>query len=188
MEFSLNMKKYKILLIVLSILNTHVSAVVLPKDILSIKQSFDKVGATSCSQALAETLHFLAKGRAISNNRQWSTSNTNKKPISLDFLISGTKDNYSTSGSIILVPIENQCLGTYVYSYVAPSENCKTYIQKEGFDGPDWNQDLTDPNGDSGKVYFLSLKKNNGLNFILNDVAGGCSLTKRENLFLDITK
>jgi hypothetical protein len=161
---------------------------VLPKDILAIKESFDKVGATSCSQALAETLHFLAKGRSIMNNRQWSTSDTNKKAISIDFLISGTKSDYSTSGAIVLTPVGNKCVGTYVYSFVAPSENCKTYIQKAGFDSPDWSQDMTDPNGDGGTAYFLSVKKNSGLNFILNDVAGGCSLTKRETLNLDATK
>lgn len=165
------------------------SAGVLPKDILAIKGSFDKVGATSCSQALAETLNFLAKGRSITNNRQWSTSDTNKKPISIDFLISGTQSDYSTSGAIVLAPVGNKCVGTYVMSYVAPSESCKTYIQKEGFNSPEWNQDLTDANGDGGKVYFLSVKNNpNALNFILNDVAGGCSLTKRETLNMDATK
>ena len=161
---------------------------VLPKDILSIKESFDKVGATSCSQALAETLHFLAKGRSISNNSQWSTADTNKKSISIDFLISGTKSDYSASGAIVLTPTGNKCVGTYVYSFVAPSENCKIYIQKAGFDGPDWSQDIADPNGDGGTAYFLSVKKNGGLNFILNDVAGGCSLTKRETLTLDAGK
>jgi hypothetical protein len=167
---------------------SNVFAGVLPKDILSIKESFDKVGATSCSQALAETLHFLAKGRSISNNKQWSTSDTNKKPISIDFLISGTKSDYSTSGAIVLTPTGNKCVGTYVYSLVAPSENCKTYMQKAGFDGPDWSQDMTYPNGDGGTAYFLSVKKNSGLNFIFNDVAGGCSLTKRETLMLDAGK
>ena len=75
---------------------SNASAGVLPKDILAIRDAFDKVGATSCSQALAETLHFLAKGRSISNNRQWATSDTNKKPISIDFLISGNTSDYST--------------------------------------------------------------------------------------------
>lgn len=172
----------------LGITITNASAGVLPKDILTIKTSFDKVGATTCSQSLAETLHFLAKGRAISNNRQWSTSDTNKKPISIDFLISGTQSDYSTSGAIVLAPVGNKCIGTYVYSYVAPSENCKTYMQKSGFDGPKWIQDMTDSNGDGGNVYFLSIKDNNALNFIFNDVAGGCSMTKRETLNLDATK
>ena len=135
---------------------SNVFAGVLPKDILSIKESFDQVGATSCSQAIAETLHFLAKGKPISNKRQWSTSDTNKKSISIDFLISGTKSDYSTSGAIVLSPMGNKCVGTYVYSFVAPSENCKTYIQKSGLDGPDWSQELTDQNGDGGTVYFLS--------------------------------
>ena len=183
------MKRKPIFLFVCSmVLTTITSAAVLPKDILSIKESYDKVGATNCSQALAETLNFLAKGRSMDNNKQWSTSDTNKKPISIDFLISGTKTDYSTSGSIVLTPVGNKCFGAYVYSFVAPSENCKIYIQKEGFDSPDWVQEMTDPNGDGGTVYFLSPKKNNGLNLILNDVAGGCALTKRETLFLDSTK
>ena len=165
------------------------TAGVLPKDILAIKASFDKVGATTCSQALAETLNFLAKGRSIGNNRQWSTSDTNKKPISIDFLISGTQNDYSTSGAIVLTPAGDKCFGAYVYSLVAPSENCKTYMQKAGFNEPNWSQDMTDPNGDGGKFYFLSVKNNpNTLNFIFNDVAGGCSMTKRETLFLDATK
>lgn len=183
------MKRQAAFFIALSIaVASTASAGVLPKDILSIKESFDQVGATSCSQALAETVHFLAKGRPVSNNKQWSTSDTNKKPISIDFLISGTKSDYSTSGAIVLTPVGNKCFGTYVYTLVAPSENCKTYMQKAGFDGPDWSQNMTDSNGDGGTAYFLSVKKNSGLNFILNDVAGGCALTKRETLFLDASK
>jgi len=164
------------------------SAGVLPKDILAIKASFDKVGATSCSLALAETLNFIAKGRTVAYNKQWSTSETNKKSISIDFLIEGTQSDYSFFGAIVLTPVGNECVGTYVYSFVAPSENCKTYMQKAGFDGPEWTQNLTDPNGDGGNVYFLSVKKNNALNFIFNDVAGGCSMTKREILNLDAAK
>ena len=167
---------------------SEVFAGVLPKDILAMKASFDKAGATSCSQGLAETLHFLAKGRSVSVNKQWSTSDSNKKPISVDFLITGNQNDYSTSGAIVLTPVGNKCVGTYVYSFVAPSENCKTYMQKAGFDGSDWTQDLVESNGDGGKVYFLSIKNNNALNFIFNDVAGGCSMTKREPLNLDITK
>ena len=158
---------------------------VLPKDISEIKSTFDKEGATSCSQSMAETLHFIAKGRAITVNKQWATSNTNKKPISVDFLVSGTKSDYSMNGAVVLTPVENQCIGSYVYNFVAPSENCKTYMQKEGFDGPEWTIDITDPNGDGGSVYFISLKSNAGLSFVLNDVAGGCNFRKRETLFLN---
>lgn len=183
------MKKKAIVFCVLGVMATsNAVAGVLPKDVMSIKESFDKVGANTCSLALAETVNFIAKGRSISNNKQWYTSDTNKKPISIDFLIAGTKNDYSISGAIVLTPVGNQCLGSYVYSFVAPSENCKTYIQKQGFDGPDWQQDMTDPNGDGGTVYFLSVKTNQGLNFIFNDVAGGCSLTKRETLRLDVKK
>lgn len=163
-------------------------ASVLPKDILSIKDSFDKNGATSCSQVLGETLHFIVKGRPITYSKQWSTVDTNKRPISIDFLISGTKDDYSTSGAIVLTPVGNKCHGAYVYSFVAPSENCKTYIQKAGFDSADWVKDIVEPNGDGGAVYFLSTKNSNNLNFILNDVAGGCAFTKRETLQLDTKK
>ena len=163
-------------------------AAVLPKDVAAVRESFDKVGATSCSLALAEALNFLAKGRAITSNRQWNTGDPNKKPISVDFLIAGTKSAYSSSGAIVLAPTGSKCTGNYIVTYVAPSENCKAYMQKEGFDGPDWNQDIVDPNGDGGQVYFLSPKKNNGLNFIFNDVAGGCSVTKRETLTVDIAK
>jgi len=164
------------------------TAEILPKDVLAIKAAFDKAGATSCSQALAETLSFIAKGRSISNNRQWSTTETNKKPISIDFMISGTQNDYSYSGSIVLAPVGNNCVGTYVYTYVAPSENCKIYIQKAGFDGANWSQDMTDKNGDGGNAYFLSVKTNNNLNFIFNDVAGGCSMTKRETLSFEASK
>ena len=165
------------------------SAGVLPKDVLAIKNDFDKTGATKCSQAIAETFHFLAKGRAFSINRQWSTSDTNKKPIGLDFMISGTKGDYSYVGAIYLAPVGDRCIGTYVYSYVAPSQNCKVHMQKAGFDGPDWKQlGKTYPNGDGGSTYFVSLKKSPALNFIFNDVAGGCSLTKREPLDFDAGK
>lgn len=158
------------------------SAGVLPKDVLAVKNDFDKAGATRCSQAIAETFHFLAKGRPFSYNRQWGTSDTNKKPVGLDFMITGTKSDYSLIGAIYFTPVGDRCIGTYVYSYVAPSQNCKVHMQKAGFDGPDWKLDATYPNGDGGSTYFVSLKKNPALNFIFNDVAGGCSLTKREPL------
>lgn len=164
------------------------SAGVLPKDVLAIKNDFDKVGATKCSQAIAETFHFLAKGRPFTTNRQWGTSDTNKKPISLDFMIAGTKSNYSYVGAIVFIPLGDRCVGNYVYSYVAPSQNCKVYMQKDGFDGPDWKAGVTDPNGDGGSAYFLSVKTDSSLKFIFNDVAGGCSVTKREPLNFDAGK
>lgn len=161
-------------------------AAILPKDVLAVKNSFDKVGATSCSTALAETVNFIAKGRPFTDNKQWSTADTNKKTISIDFLITGDTDTYSKAGSIVLTPVSNKCVGTYVYSWVTPAKNCKEYIQKGGYDGEAWNQDLEDFNGDGGKSYFLSVKKNASLNFIFNDVAGGCSVTKRETMALDM--
>lgn len=164
------------------------SAGVLPKDVLAVKNDFDKAGATRCSQVIAETFHFLAKGRAFSINRQWGTTDTNRKPISLDFMITGTKSDYSLIGAIDLAPVGDRCIGTYVYSYVAPSQNCKAYMQKAGFDGPNWKLGKTYPNGDGGSAYFLSVKTDSSLNFIFNDVAGGCSVTKREPLDFDAGK
>ncbi|HTO18872.1 MAG TPA: hypothetical protein VL129_06970 [Pseudomonas sp.] len=164
------------------------AATVLPKNILSIKQHFDNVGATTCSGAISETLSFLAKGRDFSSNKAWSTENTNIKPIVVDFLISGTESNYSSSGTVVITPVEKQCVGAYVVTYVAPTPSCMAYIQKHGFDGAGWRQKLTDPNGDGGKTYFLSVDDSPGLNFIFNDVAGGCSITKRETLSLDAKK
>lgn len=165
---------------------TNVPADILSKDVVAIKEAFDKVGATSCSESMAGFLQFLAKGRSISSNRQWGTVEPSKSTISVDFLISGTKNDYSYFGSIVLAPVGTKCKGNYVYSYVAPSQNCKAYMEKEGFTGSDWTEDMTDTNGDGGNYYFLSVKKSPALNFIFNDVAGGCSVTKREVLNKDM--
>ncbi len=178
----------KLMPLVCLVVAQHASAGVLPKDVLAVKDGFNKVGATKCSQAMAETLHFLAKGRPFVDNRQWNTSDTNNKPISLDFVISGTKNDYSHVGAIYLLPVGGQCRGMYVYTLVAPSQNCKTYMQKAGFEGSDWKKETTDPNGDGGSAYFVTVKNNRALNLIFNDVAGGCSLTKREPLNLDAEK
>lgn len=161
---------------------------VLPKDVLAVKDDFDKVGAKKCSQAMAETLHFLANGRPFMQTSQWATSGTNNSPISLDFMITGTKKDYSRVGAIYFSPIGDRCRGMYVYTIVAPSQNCKTYMQKTGFEGPDWKKEITKINGDGGEAYLLSLKNSPSLNFIFNDVAGGCALTKREPLNMDAGK
>jgi hypothetical protein len=160
-------------------------AEVLPKDVIEVKDTFDNKGATSCSQAMADTINFLANGRAFNYNALWGNTDTNNKPISVDFLISGSKDEISSNGSIVLIPIKDKCVGVYVYSYVAPSHNCKIYMQKTGFDDKDRNQTTTYNNADGGTAYFLALKNINNINFIFNDVAGGCSLTVREMLTLD---
>lgn len=166
----------------------HSLAGVLPKDVLVVKDGFDKVGAKRCSQAMAETLHFLANGRPFMRTSQWANSDTNNSPIGLDFMIAGTKKDYSRVGAIYFLPVGDRCRGTYVYTIVAPSQNCITYMQKAGFEGPDWKKEITQINGDGGKTYLLSLKNSPSLNFIFNDVAGGCALTKREPLNMDAGK
>ncbi len=163
-------------------------AEVLPKDVLEVKDTFNKKGATSCSQAMADTINFLANGRTFTYNALWGTTDANSKPISLDFLIHGSKDEFSSNGSIVLIPIREKCIGVYVYSYVAPSHNCKIYMQKTGFDDKNMNQTSTNSNGEGGSVHFVSLKDINNINFIFNDVAGGCSMTVREMLTLDAKK
>ncbi len=165
-----------------------VFAEVLPKDVAEVKETFDKKGATSCSQAMAETINFLANGRPFSYNAVWGNSDANSKPIALDFLISGSKDEISSNGSIFLVPNKEKCSGVYVYYYVVPSHNCKTYMQNTGFDDKERNHTTTYNNGDGGIAYFLSLKNVNNLNFIFNDITGGCSLTIREMLSIDAKK
>ena len=167
---------------------TTAFAEILPKDVIEVKDTFDKNGASSCSKALADTINFLADGRAFTYNALWGTEDTNKKPISLDFLISGGKGDYSGSGSIVLIPIGDKCIGAYVLSFVAPSHNCEIYMKKVGADGQDWNHNSKYNNGDGGTAYFSTLKNNSNANFIFNDVAGGCSMTKREMINLEVKK
>lgn len=165
-----------------------VFAAVLPKDVVEVKETFEKNGATSCSKAIADTIDFLADGRTFTYNALWGTTDTDKKPITLDFLIRGVKGDYSSNGSITLLPTGDHCIGVYVYSFVAPSRDCSTYIHTIGADGRDWNQSSSYSNGDGGMDYFMSLKNNSNVNFIFNDVAGGCSVTKREMVDLKIQK
>ena len=162
-----------------------ISAEVLPKDVIEVKEVFNKNGATSCSQAMADTINFLAHGRSFTYNALWGTTDADNKPISMDFSIYGSKDDYSSNGSIVLIPIRDKCIGVYVYSYVAPSHNCTAYIQKTGFDNKEMIHNSTTNNGEGGTVHFLSLRNIHNINFIFNDVAGGCSLTIREMLTLD---
>jgi hypothetical protein len=166
----------------------NVFAEVLPKDVVEVRETFEKNGATSCSKAMADTINFLADGRTFTYNALWGTMDANKKPITLDFLISGSKGDYSSNGSITLMPVGDQCVGVYVYSFVAPSRDCKTYIHTIGADGRDWNQSSKYNNGDGGTAYFLTMKKESSVNFIFNDVAGGCSVTKREMIDLKAQK
>lgn len=166
-----------------------VFAVVLPKDVVEVRETFEKNGATSCSKAVADTINFLADGRAFTFNALWGTTDPNKKPVTLDFVIKGSKvGDYSNAGSITVAPIGDQCVGVYVFSFVAPSRDCKTYIHTIGADGRDWNQSFTYDNGDGGKAYFMTFKDNSSVNFIFNDVAGGCSVTKREMINLKAQK
>lgn len=163
-------------------------AEVLPKEVIEVKDTFDKKGATSCSAAMADTMNFLANGRTFTYNALWGTTDANNKPVSLDFLIYGSKDELTSNGSIVLIPIKDKCIGVYVYSYVAPSHNCDIYMQKTGFDDKKRYQTSTYKNGDGGTARFLSLTNINNLNFIFNDVPGGCSLTIREMLALEAKK
>ena len=166
----------------------NVLAEVLPKDVVEVRETFEKNGAKSCSKGIADTINFLADGRAFTYNALWGTTDANKKPLTLDFLITGSKGDYSSNGSITLVPMGEQCVGVYVYTFVAPSRDCKTYIHTIGADGRDWNQSSSYSNGDGGKAYFLTLKNESNVNFIFNDVAGGCSVTKREMINLKANK
>ena len=163
-------------------------AEVLPKDVIEVRNIFDRNGATSCSKAMADTINFLADGRTFTYNALWGNTDTNKKPITLDFLISGNKVDYSSSGSIILIPIGGQCVGAYETSFVAPSHDCKTYIHNIGADGKGWIQNTPSNNGDGGTAYFQMLRDNSNIVFIFNDVAGGCSVMKREMLNLNAQK
>ncbi len=166
-----------------------VFADVLPKEVSQVKEIFDKHGATSCSQAMAETINFLVNGRVFTFNALWSNQNTNKNPISVDFLISGTKNDYSYTGSIVLLPVGDKCVGAYVYSFVEPTHNCKNYMRKIEFDGSVKNLNSAYYlNGDGGSAYFMTVMDNSSLHFIFNDVAGGCSVTKREMLNIDAKK
>lgn len=160
-------------------------AEVLPKDVAEVRDTFEKNGATSCSKAMSDTINFLADGRPFTFNALWGTTDAADRPVTLDFLISGSKGEYSSSGSIVLIPMGAQCVGNYVYSFVAPSRDCKTYIHTIGADGRDWNRSSSYQNGDGGTAYFLTMKNNSGVNFTFNDVAGGCSVTKRE--MIDLT-
>lgn len=169
-----------------SLVSAH--AEVLPKDVMEVKDFFDKKGATSCSQAMADTINFLANGRTFNYNALWGNTDTDNKPISLDFLISGGKDEMSSNGSIVLLPKGEKCEGVYVYSYVSPSHSCKIYMQKAGFAEEGKYETTSYKNGDGGAAYFLSPKNINNLNFIFNDVAGGCGVTIREMLSVNVRK
>jgi hypothetical protein len=165
------------------------SADVLSKEVLATKEAFDKAGATKCSQAIADTLQFVAKNRGVTVNRQWFTKGANEKPVTVQFLVLGDKESYSRSGSITLTPVGNQCIGAYVYTTVSPAQNCKSFMEKGGFTADEtWEKGLTDANGDGGNTYFLSLKPNGDVVLVFNDVAGGCSLTRQETLMLNAVK
>ena len=163
-------------------------AEVLPKDVAEVRDTFERNGATSCSKAMSDTINFLDDGRDFTYNALWGTTDPGNKPVTLDFLISGSKGEYSSSGSIVLVPVGELCVGNYVLTFVAPSRDCKTYIHTIGADGRDWNQSSSYRNGDGGSAYFLTMKKNSSVNFTFNDVAGGCSVTKREMINLNTNR
>lgn len=183
------MKKLAALFIMCSIaIASNANAVILSKEALPIKIKLDNLGATKCSTAIASTIDFIAKGDAVEYMTSWNKTDVNNKTISIDFLIPGSSSSYSKSGTIALTPVGNQCIGTYIYSSTYPSNDCKTYLEKQGFNSPDWQQDVTGLNGDGGNYYFLSPKGTPSLQFIFNDVAGGCALTKREQLEIDFTK
>jgi|GEM_PF-5282702 hypothetical protein len=161
---------------------------VLPKNVLDTKEEFDKVGATVCSTAIASTVAFIVKGRAIDSQRQWDTKKPNQSAISIDFAAAGGKTDYSLTGSVYLIPVGNKCEGTYTYTVVFPGSNCQSVMTDKGFVAPDWSELMNDPNGDGGKVVFMSAVKSSDLSFIFNDVAGGCSMLKRESITKDVSK
>ena len=173
-----------LLVVAVSAVAADAFAEVLPKDVVEVKETFRKNGAAACSNAMANTINFLADGRPFTFSALWGTTRAETKPITLDFLIFGSKGDYSSNGSISMMPVGGECVGVYVYSFVAPSRDCKTYIHTIGADGRDWNQSSGYRNGDGGSAYFMSLKVNSAANFIFNDVAGGCSVTKREMIDL----
>jgi hypothetical protein len=169
-------------LIYTSVFAVSAHADVIPKNVLDVKANFDKAGATQCSSAMAQILSFLAKGRPYSYTYQWYSKTPNESPISLDFIVSGNKDNYSSAGSIVFTPVKDTCVGSYTYSVTYPGPSCQTAMQNNGFVEPDWKQGMTGKNGDGGHYYYMKNTKNPALGFIFNDVAGGCSMTKRETL------
>jgi hypothetical protein len=166
----------------------NLSAEVLNKDVIEVRDTFNKKGATSCASAMADTINFLANGRSFTFNALWGTTDANNKPMTLDYVIPGANDENSSSGSIILIPIKDKCIGAYVHSYVAPSHNCKIYMQKTGFDDKNMYHTSTYDNGEGGTAYISALNSVSNINFIFNDVGGGCSLTIREMLTLNANK
>jgi hypothetical protein len=164
------------------------SAAIYSKSVAVIKATFDKNGANKCSDQLAGTLEFLVNGRSLIYSQQWMKKDANNNPILVDFMIAGTKSNYSLFGSVMLMPDNSKCSGSYVASYVASTANCKAYMEKEGFNGPEFIDGSNDSNGDGGTAYLRDVKDKSQLSFIFNDVAGGCSVTKRESLSYPINK
>ena len=158
---------------------------VLSKSALHLRNEFISSGANQCADAMAETMQFLSENRPFDEQRQWSTTAPNANPIVVDFVVAGNETAYSRAGSVSLVPAGGKCRGEYTYTQTEPASNCGDFIKKEGFDGPDWKTVLTGLNGDGGKSYFLSVLNKPNLTIILNDVAGGCSLIKREELDMD---
>ncbi len=158
---------------------------VAPKDTLDVQQKFVDVGAPSCATAMAKVIDFLKEGRADRVNYQWNKVDTDSRPITVDFVVAGDKNNYSRVGSALLEHVGNKCRGSYVYTQAVSAGYCSTAMAKDGFVAPQWSIESSDANGDGGKVYFASPASDASITVILNDVPGGCILTKRESVSFD---
>lgn len=159
------------------------NAALLSKTAQRVKKGLDDAGASSCSQAAAETVDFLADGRSIVWNSAWSTSEPAKKSIHIDITVAGDNKNFSRVGAIVFTPTGNQCQGSYVYNTPIGSKDCKRTMEENGFVEPQWKQVSSKENGDGGSSYFVELTGKNNLNFTFNDLpGGGCVMTKRESL------
>jgi len=160
----------------------------LSKDAENIRQVFLRAGATTCAHAMAETIMFVADGRSLMTYRLWNTAKPNVQPIITDFVVAGTKSSYSRTGSISLTPTAGRCVGNYVYTTTLDGTDCADAMLTLHFTPPEWKIEETDGNGDGGKARLVSLDKKDGLVFIFNDMAHGCTMTKRELLNLDLNE
>lgn len=150
------------------------------KDILKLKADLDGYGATICSETVAKIMQGIANGRGFNIKTKWSILKPNKNPILIDLAVKGDSNYPSSVGAITITPSNGQCVGSYSFTSIYPSKNCASFIGDNELNTPEWILLTTDNNGSGGKTRFYALDKNDGLNFIYNDVNGGCSVTKSE--------
>lgn len=168
---------------VLALLSLNICATTLSKTAIGIKQDFDAMGATSCSQSMAEVYDFLTDGKDSLNNKIWAKKDASKKSILIDFTIYGTKTSFARTGTIILTPAENACRGMYAYQQTLSNKKCSIAMKEQGFIQPTWTVERQGSNGDGGEFFILGLNDSPELYFNLNDIpGGGCILNKRELL------